>query len=49
MRKSLFDVLRGKYTVEEQVNALYSTYFEGLNLLTQDNLLKKARQCIVDM
>lgn len=47
LRKSLFDVLKGKYTINEQVEALYETYCEGINLLTQDNLLKKACENII--
>ncbi len=39
LRKVLLDVLKGKCTKEEQALALYQTICEGINLLTQDNLL----------
>ena len=36
LRKSLSDVLQGKQGQEEQSNALYETFCEGINFLTKD-------------
>ena len=36
LRKSLGDVLQGKQGQEEQANALYETFCEGIKLLTKD-------------
>lgn len=41
LRKPLKDVLLGTSTTEEQISAMKDSICEGINLLTQDDLLKK--------